>query len=210
MRDEAREVLVLSSKQGFAEQDISPTGDLRQQVIFQGRALHFRLIDASQARDVACCYAVFAKGDDGNWHLQLTETVEPTSESCWKRTSFDADGESLQRAFAEMDIGEPRRGNWRSRQRAYTRVSARRSVRAFLGLVHGERCDELRRLGIDLGQHVGVDIQGEGHGGMPQPPRDDRRIDALGQGEAGVGVAQPVQGDLAAAPRRAPGGETGR
>ena len=58
-----------------------------------------------------------------------------------------------------------------------------------------KRRDELRRLGIDLGQHVGVDIQGEGHGGVPQPPRDDRRIDALGQGQAGVGVAQPVQGD---------------
>lgn len=103
LRDEAREVLVLSSTQGFAEQDISPTGDLRQQVIFQGRALHFRLIDASQADDVACCYAVFAKGDDGNWHLQLTETVEPTSESRWKRTNYDADSESLQR-IAEMDV----------------------------------------------------------------------------------------------------------
>ena len=55
-----------------------------------------------------------------------------------------------------------------------------------------KRRDELRRLGIDLRQHVGVDVQGEGHGGMPEAPRDDRRIDALGQGEAGVGVAQPV------------------
>ena len=31
-----------------------------------------------------------------------------------------------------------------------------------------KRRDELRRLGIDLGQHVGVDVQGEGHGGMPE------------------------------------------
>ena len=29
--------------------------------------------------------------------------------------------------------------------------------------------DQFRRLGIDLGQHVGVDIQGEGHRGVSQP-----------------------------------------
>ena len=35
--------------------------------------------------------------------------------------------------------------------------------------------------------------KGEGHGGMPEAPRDDRRVDALGQGETGVGVAQSMQ-----------------
>ena len=58
-----------------------------------------------------------------------------------------------------------------------------------------KRRDHLCCLGIDLGQHVGVDIQGEGHSGVPQAPRDDRRIDALGQGDTRVGVAQPVERD---------------
>ena len=30
---------------------------------------------------------------------------------------------------------------------------------------------------------------------MPQPPRDDRRIDAFGQGDARVGVAQAMERD---------------
>ena len=53
--------------------------------------------------------------------------------------------------------------------------------------------DQLGGLRIDLGQHVGVDIQGEGHGGMSEASRDNRRIDIFGQGQAGVGVAQTVQ-----------------
>ena len=54
-------------------------------------------------------------------------------------------------------------------------------------LATAKRRDHLRRFGIEMRQHVRVDIESEGRGGMPQPPRDDGRIDALGRGEAGVG-----------------------
>jgi len=38
-----------------------------------------------------------------------------------------------------------------------------------LAATAAKRRDQLGRLGIDLGQHVRVDVQGEGDGGMPQP-----------------------------------------
>ena len=55
--------------------------------------------------------------------------------------------------------------------------------------------DELCGIGIDLRQDVRVDVQSEGHGGMSQPSGDDRRVDPLGQSDAGIGVTKPVQGD---------------
>ena len=36
----------------------------------------------------------------------------------------------------------------------------------------------LGRLLVGLRQDVGVDVQGEGHGGMAEPRRDDARVDA--------------------------------
>ena len=45
-----------------------------------------------------------------------------------------------------------------------------------------------RRLFIGLGQHMRVDIEGEGHRRVPQPARDDPRVDATAQGQGGVGM----------------------
>ncbi len=98
-----REVLVFRSTQGFVEEDVDPQGDERQRPVYQGSDLHVRLTDRSLTNDIAYYYSVFARGDDGDWHLQLTDTVAPRSESHWQRAGFAGDGESLQRII-DMDI----------------------------------------------------------------------------------------------------------
>ncbi len=91
------------STQGFVEEDVDPQGDERQRPVYQGSDLHVRLTDRSLTNDIAYYYSVFARGDDGDWHLQLTDTVAPRSESHWQRAGFAGDGESLQRII-DMDI----------------------------------------------------------------------------------------------------------
>ena len=104
LRDsEPREVLVFRSTQGFVEDGVDPAGDYRQRLVYQGNDLHARLTDASLANDIAYYYSVFAKGDGGDWHLQLTETVAPRSESHWTRPGFSDDDECAQR-IVDMDI----------------------------------------------------------------------------------------------------------
>jgi hypothetical protein len=98
-----REVAVFRSTQDFVEDGVDPTGDDRQRLVYQGSELHARLSDDSLTNDIAYYYSVFAKGDDGNWHLQLTDTVAPKSESHWRREGYTDDGESLQR-IVDMDI----------------------------------------------------------------------------------------------------------
>jgi hypothetical protein len=86
-----REVLILRSTQGFVEDGVDPTGDDHQRLVYQGTDLYARLIDAGSTRDlsyrysndIAYYYSVFVRGDDGNWHLQLTKTAAPRSVSHW-------------------------------------------------------------------------------------------------------------------------------
>jgi len=98
-----REVMVFRSTQGFVEDGVEPTGDYRQTLVYKGADGHVKLTDASLTNDIAYYYSVFAAGDDGEWHLQLTDTVAPKSSSHWKRAGCVDDGESLQRIL-EMDI----------------------------------------------------------------------------------------------------------
>ena len=56
------------------------------------------------------------------------------------------------------------------------------------------RC--LGGVAILLGQHVRVDVEGEGHRRVAQPARDDARVDAARKRQRGVAVAQAVQRDL--------------
>ena len=50
---------------------------------------------------------------------------------------------------------------------------------------------------------MGVDVQGEGHGGVAQATGDDARVDAAGQGQCGIAVSQVVQANLRQAGDRA-------
>ncbi len=101
--DTPREVLVFRSTQGFVEEGVDPTGDERQRLVYQGSDLHAKLSDAGLTNDIAYYYSVFARGDDGHWHLQLTDTVAPKSESHWRRPGYDGDGDSLQQII-DMDV----------------------------------------------------------------------------------------------------------
>jgi hypothetical protein len=112
MRDgQPREVLVFQSMQGFVENDDDPTGDFRQRLVYQGSDLHVRLNDADPSGDVAYYYpddiayyyTVFAKGDDGDWHLQLTVTAAPRSVGYWQRPGSEGDGKPSETGDAKID-----------------------------------------------------------------------------------------------------------
>ena len=88
-----REVLVFQSMQGFVEDGNDPTGDYRQRLVYQGGDLQARLADADSSADVAYYYpdeiayyySVFARGDGGDWYLQLTVKAAPRSVGFWQR-----------------------------------------------------------------------------------------------------------------------------
>jgi hypothetical protein len=106
-----REVLVFQSTQGFIEDGVDPAGDYRQQLVYQGSDLHARLTDADPSGDVAYYYSddiayyysVFAKGDDGDWCLQLTGKAAPRSVGCWQRPVDKGSGSPAQISDAEID-----------------------------------------------------------------------------------------------------------
>ncbi len=104
LRDkQAREVIVFRSTQGFVDEALDPTADDRQTVVYQGTDTHVKLTETNLTNDVAYYFSVFAKGDDGHWQLQLTDTVAPNGESHWNHPGHDGDGDSLQRVI-DMDI----------------------------------------------------------------------------------------------------------
>jgi hypothetical protein len=104
LRDgEPREVMVFRSAQGFVEEGVEPTGDDRQALVYRGSDTHVKLTDTSLVNNVAYYYSVFAAGDDGGWHLQLTDTVAPQASSHWKRAGCEDDSENLQRII-DMDV----------------------------------------------------------------------------------------------------------
>lgn len=102
LRDgQPREVLVFQSTQGFVEDDVDPVSDDRQRLVYQGSELHARLSDADLSDDLAYYYpddfsyyySVFARGDDGNLHLQLTVRATPRSVGSWQGPSCEGDDE---------------------------------------------------------------------------------------------------------------------
>ena len=106
LRDETpREIAVFRSTQGFVEEGVDPTGDDRQTLVYRGSDRHVKLTDQDLTNDIAYYYSVFAAGDDGAWHLQLTDTVAPGgSASHWHRAGCgDRDDVSLQRVI-DMDL----------------------------------------------------------------------------------------------------------
>jgi hypothetical protein len=95
--------MVFRSTQGFVEDEVEPTSDERQRLVYQGSDLHAKMTGDSLTNDIAYDYSVFARGEDGNWHLQLTDAVAPRSESHWQLAGYAGDGASLQRII-DMDI----------------------------------------------------------------------------------------------------------
>jgi len=101
--DRPREVMVFRSAQDFVEEGVDPTTDDRQTLIYRGSDRHVKLTDENLTNDVAYYYSVFAAADDGAWHLQLTDTVAPSSSSHWHRGGYEVDDDSRQRLI-DMDI----------------------------------------------------------------------------------------------------------
>jgi len=104
LRDgQAREVMVFRSAQGFVDEGVDPIADDRQTLVYRGTDKHVKLTDQNLGNDVAYYYSVFAAGDDGAWHLQLTDTVAPKSSSHWRQTGYDDESDVRQRVI-DMDI----------------------------------------------------------------------------------------------------------
>lgn len=88
----------------FVERGVDPTTDERQTLVYRGSDRHVKLVDENLTNDAAYYYSVFAAGDDGAWHLQLTDTVAPRSSSHCHRVGYDDhDDDSLQRVI-DMDL----------------------------------------------------------------------------------------------------------
>lgn len=108
---QAREIRVFFSTQGVVADGVDPTADRRQQLVYQGSGQSARLGDDRRSGDVAYYYpdgivyhySIFARGDDGDWHLQLTATAKPRSVSAWECPDGHRDGDGHQEAAA----GEP-------------------------------------------------------------------------------------------------------
>ena len=94
-----------------------------------------------------------------------------------------------QRSTAAHQMTPAEVGKGRGREQCWVQRPSRE------GSEFDERRDLVGRFLILLRQHVAVDIERHGHGGVPQPSRDDPRVDAAGEGQAGVAVPQAMQGD---------------
>jgi hypothetical protein len=112
LRDrQPREVLIFQSARGFVDDDVDPTGDGRQQLVYQGTDLNARLSDTDLADDLAYYYSddftnyysVFVRGDDGNLHLQLIAIATPRSVGSWQRPDFDTSESPQEIADVEID-----------------------------------------------------------------------------------------------------------
>ena len=113
MRDrQPREVLVLQSTQGFVADGVDPTADDRQRLVYRGTEPHARLTDGSVNNDVAYYYpddfsyyySVFARGDDGNLHLQLTVRAAPRSVGSWQRPDSDSEESESPQEIGDVEI----------------------------------------------------------------------------------------------------------
>ena len=82
-----------------------PSADDRQRLVYPGhRAARQTDATAGFSNDIAYYYpddfsyyySVFARGDDGNLHLQLTVRAAPRSVGSWQRPGCEGDDESPQ------------------------------------------------------------------------------------------------------------------
>ena len=96
-----REILVFQSTEGVVGDGVDPTIDHRQRVVYQGSGLAARVDDDlsddvaySYRDDIRYHYSVFARGDDGDWYLQLAATVAPRSVRSWQCRGRQGDDET--------------------------------------------------------------------------------------------------------------------
>jgi len=101
--DRPREVLVFRSAQGFVREDVDPTVDEDQTLVYRGSDRHVGFTDGGLTNDVAYYYSVFARADDGSWHLQLTDTVAPHGSHHWHGEGYDDQAERMQQVI-DMDL----------------------------------------------------------------------------------------------------------
>jgi hypothetical protein len=102
--DRERAIMVFRSTQGFVEEGVEPTDDGRQELVYRGADRHVKLTDHNLASDVVYYYSVFAQGDDGEWHLQLTDTVSPGgAPHHWSRGPA-GDADSLQEVIDSESV----------------------------------------------------------------------------------------------------------
>ena len=106
----AREILIFRSTEGVVRDDVDPTTDHRQRVVYQGRGLDARVDDNLGDNvayyypdDIHYYYSVFAMGDDGDWYLQLTATAVPRSLNFWRRPGGHSDDQRLERPEFKRD-----------------------------------------------------------------------------------------------------------
>jgi hypothetical protein len=99
---QAREIRVFCSTQGVVADGVDPTADRRQRLVYQGSALSARLGNDHRGDDVAYYYpddivyhySIFVRGDDGDWHLQLTAAAKPRSVGFWECPGRQRDDDS--------------------------------------------------------------------------------------------------------------------
>jgi len=89
---QAREIRVFFSTRSVVADGVDPTTDHHQRLVYQGSGPKARVGDDRGGSgiayyypdDILYHYSVFARGDDGDWHLQLTATAEPRSVAFWE------------------------------------------------------------------------------------------------------------------------------
>ena len=113
-----REILVFQSTHGVVGDGVDPTIDHRQRVVYQGSGLAARVDDDlsddiaySYCDDMRYHYSVFARGDDGDWYLQLAATVAPRSVRSWQCKGRQSDDENLHTTEDQTADGSPL-GRW--------------------------------------------------------------------------------------------------
>jgi hypothetical protein len=77
-----REAMVFRSREAFAQAGIDPRSDPRQTLVYQGTDRHGKVDDAAEDGP-HCFYSVFARGDDGIWHIQLKTVASAEGRVRW-------------------------------------------------------------------------------------------------------------------------------
>lgn len=85
------EIAVFRSVDSFAEESIEPASDPRQKLIYQGSELHSQIADEQLADGTSYFYSIFARGEDGGWHLQLKTIATAKAGVHWQWLGADRD-----------------------------------------------------------------------------------------------------------------------
>ena len=99
--NEAREVRVLRSREGFAPEAADPRSDATQALIYEGSEQHVKVIDESVTDDAVYYYTAFVKDDQGSWHREIRVAVTIEGHVDWRRAGVESEGESRDR-FRQM------------------------------------------------------------------------------------------------------------